>query len=83
MVVKRAESGRVTANRSYNIAAERQQLSEEKECLWKKTCSLWLRSGTSLFRSAGLCMTDHGLRLYGCFKGAATQILPSKDLTPL
>lgn len=82
-MVIRAESGGVAANRSYNIAAERQQLLEEKECLWKKTCSLWLRSGPCLFRSAGVCMTDHGLRLYGCFKGVATQILPNKDLSPL
>lgn len=34
MVVIKAEIGGVTANRDFNIAAERQQLSE-KGCLWK------------------------------------------------
>ena len=35
MVVIKAESASVTANMSCSIAAERQQLSEEKGCLWK------------------------------------------------
>lgn len=42
MVVIRAESGGVTANRSYNIAAERQQLSEKKGVFVgkKRVCGL-------------------------------------------
>lgn len=86
MVVKRAKSGGVTANRSYNIALERQQLSEKRSICGEKKkvrCSLWLRSGPCPFRGAGLCMIDHGLKLYGCFKAAAAQILPNRDLSPL
>lgn len=36
VVVKRAESGSVIANRSYNIAAESNSFQKKREYLWKK-----------------------------------------------
>lgn len=40
MVVMRAESGGVTASRSYNIAAERQTTLRKKEVFVGKKCSM-------------------------------------------